>query len=130
MVAQTTNAVSVLISVFPSSMRSTTIIFTKHSMASARPQRTAVWISFQTTFGASVNSSSPRLRARITVTDAWEPELPPVSISMGINAVRTTWAARACSNRVMIIPVKVAETISRASQGMRCRNRSSGLERR
>ena len=64
------------------------------------------------------------------VTEACEPELPPVSISIGIKAVSTTCAASAFSKFVMIRPVKVAEIISSASQGMRCLNRSQGVERR
>ena len=47
----------------------------------------------------------------MTVTEDWEPELPPVSMSMGMKAVRATWAARAFSKPVMIMPVKMAEII-------------------
>ena len=65
----------------------------------------------------------------MTVTEDWEPELPPVSMSMGMKAVRATWAARAFSKPVMIMPVKVAETISSSSQGMRCLNRSQVVAR-
>ena len=64
------------------------------------------------------------------VTEACEPELPPVSISIGMKAVSTTCAASASSKPVMIMPVKVAEIISSISQGMRCLNRSQALERR
>ena len=130
MVAHTTAAVSVLMSVLPIIMRSTSMIFTKQRVDSATPQSTAVLISFQITFGASENSSSPRLSARMIVTEAWEPELPPVSISIGMKAVSTTCAARALSKPVMMSPVKVAEIISSASHGMRCTNRSQAEERR
>ena len=130
MVKQTTKAVRAVISVLPSSIRSTSMILTKHSAARATPQSTAVWISFHTTRGRSFSSSSPRESARMIVTEACEPELPPVSISMGMKAVSTTWAARALSKPVMIMPVKVAETISSISQGIRCLNRSQALERR
>ena len=129
-VKQTTKAVSAVISVLPSNSRSISMIFTKQSAESATPHRKAVWISFQITRGRSGNSSSPRLMARMIVTEACEPELPPVSISIGIKAVSTTCAASALSKPVMIIPVKVAETISSISQGMRCRKSSQALERR
>ena len=72
MVAHTTAAVSVLMSVLPIIMRSTSMIFTKQRVDSATPQSTAVLISFQITFGASENSSSPRLSARMIVTEAWD----------------------------------------------------------
>ena len=62
----------------------------------------------------------------MTVTEDWEPELPPVSISMGMNTVRMGRAPRDASKELMIIPVKVADTISSISQGMRCLNRSMG----
>ena len=100
------------------------MIFTKQATASTRPQQTEVRISFQMTLGRSRNSSSPRDRARMMVTEDWEPELPPVSMSMGIKAVRATWAARAFSKLVMMMPVKVADTISSSSQGILCLNRS------
>ena len=129
-VAHTTKAVRAVMSVLPSRSRSKTMIFAKHSAASATPHSTAVWISFHTTLGRSRSSSSPRDRARITVTDAWEPELPPVSISMGMKAVSTTWAASLLSKPVIIMPVNVADTISSISHGMRCLNRSQGVERR
>ena len=63
----------------------------------------------------------------MTVTEDWEPQLPPVSISMGIKAVSTGSKLRASSKEVMIIPVKVAETIKSISQGIRCLNRSKGV---
>ena len=129
-VRQTANAVYIVISVLPSSMRSMSMIFRKQRDASATPQRTAVLISFQMTLGRSENSSSPRLRARMTVTEAWEPELPPVSMSMGMNDVKTTWAASAFSKPLMIMPVNVAEIMRSESQGMRWRKRSKVDERR
>ena len=119
-----------MISAFPRRSLSKIIIFAKHRAESAKPQSTAVLISFHTTPGRSEKSISPRLSARMTVTEDWEPELPPVSISIGMNAVSTTWAARAFSKLVMISPVKVADTIRRASHGILCLKRSQGLERR
>ena len=60
------------------------------------------------------------------VAEAWPPELPPVSISMGMNRVSaalvsTTLAARASSKDEMIPLVKVAEIIKNSSQGARLR---------
>ena len=46
-------------------------------------------------------------------------ELPPVPVSMGMKEVSTTQAARAFSNLVRMMPVKVAESIRIISQGMR-----------
>ena len=110
----------------PISSRSTSITLPKHSTASTRPQSTAVRSSFQMTLKISLNLSSSRLRARMTVTEDWEPLLPPVSISMGMNTVRMGRAPRDSSKELMIIPVKVADTISSISQGIRCLNRSKG----
>ena len=45
--------------------------------------------------------------------------MPPVPESMGMKEVSTTQAARALSNFVIIMPVKVADSISSISQGMR-----------
>ena len=39
---------------------------------------------------ANSELTSSRLRARMMVTEDWEPELPPVPISMGIKAVSAT----------------------------------------
>ena len=66
------------------------------------------------------NSTSPRDMARMMVTDAWPPELPPVSMSMGMNRVRAALAARASSKKPRMVPVKVAEIISTASPGCCC----------
>ena len=62
----------------------------------------------------------------MTVTLDWEPELPPVPISMGMKADRAIWADRASSKAVIISPVKVADTIISISQGIRFLNRSTG----
>ena len=101
------------------SQRSTIIIFTKLAQARHTPHSTATRISFQTTWIMSENSISSRDRARITATEDWEPELPPVPDSMGIKEVSTTQAARALSKLVMMMPVKVADSMSSSSQGMR-----------
>ena len=60
------------------------IILPKLAAASTTPHSTATRISFQMTCSMSEKSTSSRLNARMTVTLAWEPQLPPVSISMGM----------------------------------------------
>ena len=87
-------------------------------MASVKPQATPTLISFQITLNISFRSISLSESARIIVALAWPPELPPVSISIGINAVRTIIAASFSSNDVIIIPVKVALIIKSKSQGI------------
>jgi len=65
---------------------------------------------------------------RMMDTQACEPELPPVSISMGMNAVRHGRAASEFSNLVMTMPVSVAETISSSSHGIRFFQISTGVD--
>ena len=65
------------------------------------------------------NSISPSEIPRITATEAWLPELPPVPIIMGINAVRATIFERAVSNDEIIMPVSVADIINTKSHGIR-----------
>mgnify|MGYP007002741591 CR=1 FL=1 len=69
--------------------------------------------------GTSRYSISFRDNPRMTVTLAWLPALPPVSISMGIYATSTAHTLRASSKEEMMAPVKVADTIRRSSQGIR-----------
>ena len=114
---QTTAATRIVMSALSRSL-SISSILTKVATARVSPQRTETLISFQITHTISLNSISPSDIPRITVTDAWLPELPPVPMSMGIKEVSTTCAARALSNPVIIIPVNVAETISRRSHGI------------
>ena len=102
----------------------------KPATASARPHSTETRNSFHSTRRASESSISPRLRPRMTMTEDWLPQLPPVLISMGIKAMRAALAARPCSKPVMIMPVKVADTIRISSQGMRCFQMSKVLVRR
>ena len=83
-VRHTTRHTGSVTSLLPSSSRSTSCILTKLAAASAAPHRNATRISFHSTASTSEKSTSPRLRARITATDAWVPELPPVPDSMGI----------------------------------------------
>ena len=87
--------------------------------ASARPHRKDTRNSFQMTLKMSLNSNSPSESARMTETEAWLPELPPVSISMGTDANSTGTSFSESSKRVMTMPVNVPETISSSSHGMR-----------
>ena len=129
-VTQTASATSGVMLSLPKSRWSTSMIFAKHTIESTTPQSTAVRISFQITAGRSRKDSSSSGSARMTVTDACEPELPPVSISSGIKAVSIGKKVRALSKPVMIHPVKVAEIISSSSHGMRWRKRSKQEDRR
>ena len=118
-VRHTTRATRGVTSGLCMSHRSTIIIFTKLAQARHTPHSTATRISFHTTRTMSEKSISSSDKARITATDDWEPELPPVPESMGMKEVSTTQAARALSKLVMMMPVKVAESISSSSHGMR-----------
>ena len=124
-VRQTTRATIGVTSGLCISQWSTNIIFAKLATARHRPHSTDTRISFHTTAAMSENSISPRDRARITATDDWEPEFPPVPDSMGIKEVSTTQAASADSKLVMMMPVKVADSMSSISQGMRERQVSN-----
>ena len=126
----TTSATHVVTDSDLRSMWSTSMILPKQAMARQMPQRTATRISFQTTLKMSRNSISSRLMPRMTVTHACEPELPPVSISIGMNAVRHGSTPSASSKLVMTRPVSVAEIISSISQGIRFFQISNGDERR
>ena len=88
-VRQTVSATGTVTAAFPKSSRSTSISLTKLHTASPTPHKTATRISFHTIQGRSEKEISPREMLRIMATDAWEPELPPVPMSMGINAVST-----------------------------------------
>ena len=92
-VRQTVTATITLISLLFISRRSISMILPKQAAASTAPHITAVRISFQSTLNRSANCSYPSDIARITVTEDWEPEFPPVSISIGMNEVRMTCAA-------------------------------------
>ena len=73
------------------------IIFTKFAAARVIPQSTATLISFQITLNISENSISLSESPRIIVTEACPPALPPVSISIGIKLVSTTYVPSAFS---------------------------------
>ena len=62
----------------------------KFAIASVSPARTATLISFHMTFNVSLYSISFNERPRIIVTDDCPPAFPPVSISIGMNEVKTT----------------------------------------
>ena len=77
MVMHTTSATGTVI-------RSSSISLMKLMPARVRPHRTATRISFQITRKKSRNSISFRDSPRMMETLACDPELPPVSISIGI----------------------------------------------
>ena len=121
-VRQITAATSGVTDTFPNTKWSINMSLAKLQTASVAPQTTATRISFQITFPRSENSISFSEIPRITDTLDWEPQFPPVSISMGIYAVSTVTAANASSNPAIICPVNVADTISSNSHGIRERN--------
>ena len=64
--------------------RSKTISFAKFASDSAAPHSIDTRNSFHMTWKTSFSSRSLMDRPRMMVTDAWLPELPPVSIIMGM----------------------------------------------
>ena len=64
--------------------RSKNISFAKFASDSAAPQSMDTRNSFHITRKTSFSSSSFSDRPRMMVTDAWLPELPPVSIIIGM----------------------------------------------
>ena len=75
--------------------------------------------SFHITLKTSMKCMSPSESPLMMVTDACEPQLPPVPISIGMYAVKITRADSFFSNDEMIILVKVADIIRIRSQGKR-----------
>ena len=69
----------------------------------------------------SLPSISPSEIPRITATDDCPPEFPPVPISIGTNRMST--AGSAASNFERMVLEKVAETISKRSQGILAKKR-------
>ena len=103
----------------PSKSLSIRRILKKLTIERVKPHTKPTLISFQITLKISFKSISLRESARMIVALAWPPELPPVSMSIGINAVSTMSADSLSSNEVIIIPVNVALIIKRRSQGIR-----------
>ena len=118
-VTLTVSATSTVTSGFESSRRSTSSIFTKLTAARQTPLSTATRSSFQMTPTMSPGSVSPMDRLRMTAVELCEPELPPVPMSMGMKPVRTANFASASSKWVIIMLVKVAESMRNISQGTR-----------
>ena len=77
--------------------------------------------SFRTTRKRSRGRISSRASPRITRVALWEPQLPPVSISMGRKATSSGTAEMASSYRVMMAPVTAAESIRISSHRSRRR---------
>ena len=72
----------------PSNIPSIYTSFKQHATASVTPSKKEVSSYFKITFPTSLVWISPRERARMTVTEACAPELPPVPIIMGTQATR------------------------------------------
>ena len=70
---------------------------------------------------ASRGRISSRASPRITSVALWEPQFPPVSISMGRKATSRGTAEMASSYRVMIEPVMAADSIKISSHTTRWR---------
>ena len=66
----------------------------------------------------------------MTVTEHWEPELPPVSMSMGMKSVRAVTRASAFSKWFRIMPVNVAPIMRSMSHGIRAFQNWNALVRR
>ena len=79
-----TTRVRHMVSATINSRPSKSMSFAKLHTASVIPHTSATLNSFHMTLKMSLNSISPRDMARIMVTDACPPELPPVSMSIGI----------------------------------------------
>ena len=73
------------------------MILAKLAIAKVAPTKIDTFISFHTTSGNSLNSTSSNDKARITETEACEPQFPPVSINIGIKAVKITYVDKAVS---------------------------------
>jgi len=75
------------------------IIYTriKFTVPNARPHKKATRSSSHKTVKVFLKRISPRAIPRITRAEDWQPELPPVSISMGIKAIRTGRTVNASS---------------------------------
>ena len=76
--------------------------------------------SLPTTFKKSEGETSPRARPRTIRVLIWLPQLPAVSISMGMKETSRGRLTKAASYRVVTMPVKVADSIRISSQGIRC----------
>lgn len=92
----------------------------KFTIASATPTTSEMRNSLNRTLKKSLRRISSNAMPLITIVDVCEPQLPPVSISIGINATSMGMAENASSYRVIIAPVNVAESIKTSSQTILC----------
>ena len=83
------------------------------------PHKRATRSSFHQTFNASDTLISRKAMPRMTRVLDWEPALPPVSVSMGINVIRMGSVVRACSKLPRMVPEIISEIISTNSQTIR-----------
>ena len=75
----------------------------KLQIAKIKAHKKATLTSFHQTLNISENSISFNESALITLTLAWPPAFPPVSINIGINAVRIVFESKV---KLTIIPCK------------------------
>src|SRR5699024_3680756 len=75
------------------------------------PTMSATRISLKITLKISLNSISPTASPRIIRVELWEPQLPPVPMSIGMKVISTGITAIAFSYYPRISPVTVAESI-------------------
>ena len=95
------------------------MVLTKQAVPTVAPQSSATRNSFHRIRKTSDGSISPTDILRIMVTEVCPPAFPPVSISMGTKTVSIGSADSAPSKCPRIVEVKVADTISSNSHGMR-----------
>ena len=88
--------------------------------ASAVPTTSDTRSSFHSIASVSEKCSSSTARPRIMSVELCEPQLPPVSIIIGMNATSSGTAANAASYLEIMAPVMPADTISTSSHTMRC----------
>lgn len=124
-----TTAFAAMETPLPKMRLSTSNILTKLQAERTIPHARATRISFQTILRTSRSSISPVAIPLMTVTDACPPLFPPVSMSIGMNAMRTGIAASFSSKLEIICPVNVAESIRSSSHGILVFQISSTLDR-
>ena len=88
------------------------------AVASTMPTSKETSNSFHTTRKKSWNRISSSAIPRMTSVELWEPQFPPVSISIGMKETSSGMAANAFSYFVIIVPVMIEENIKISSHGI------------
>ena len=86
---------------------------------SAAPTIREMRNSLNSTRNTSLSLISSSASPRMISVELWEPQFPPVSISIGMKETRRGTTANASSYRVITMPVNVEEIISTSSQTIR-----------